>query len=83
MFGLRRARLVAGAEAKLTFFLRRKYGGAPTAPEHVLTVFLKYHDGLWTATSYECSNPTMARGGIWESWVRFLLDDIDEAAEKK
>jgi hypothetical protein len=74
---LRRARLVASAEAKLTFYSYRETGGArATTPSHILTVFLKYHDGLWTTTSYRGGDP-YPRG------VDFLLDAIDEAAEKK
>jgi hypothetical protein len=67
---LRRARLVASAEAKFTFFLRRKYEATLAAPDHILTVCLKYHDGLWTTTSYQCSDPTLVRGGRWESTVK-------------
>jgi hypothetical protein len=74
---LRRARLVASAEAKLTFYSYRETGGVrATTPSHILTVFLKYHDGLWTTTSYRGGDP-YPRG------VDFLLDAIDEAAEKK
>ena len=77
VFVLRRARLVASAEAKLTFYSYTETAGVrETVPRHIMTVFLKYHDGLWTTTTYQC-------GDLYTRAVDFLLDAIDEAAEKK
>jgi hypothetical protein len=80
VFVLRRVRLVSGAEAKLTFHARKAGAAVAAAPEHILTVFLKYHDGLWTTVSYQWSD--RGRMQRWEG-IDFLLDAIDEAAEKK
>jgi hypothetical protein len=68
--------------AQPTFYGYRKSGDElPRDPDHLLIVFLKFHDGLWTTSRFEWSDPEI--GGSRGRTTYFLLDAIDEAAEKK
>jgi hypothetical protein len=49
------------------------------SPEHSLTVYLTYYDGLWTASRFQWSTRVLS---VWNHAAHFLLDAIDEAAEQ-
>jgi hypothetical protein len=75
---LKRTRATSETEAKVTIhFLRRVDEKLVGDPKGILTIFLKYYDGLWTALRFEW---TFDAG--YNSAAHFLLDAIDEAAEK-
>jgi hypothetical protein len=79
---LRRVRAVDDAEVKLAVHLRRKYKGnrVDSDPYYILNIILKYYDGLWTATRYEFSRPSVR--DEWHERAHYLMDAIDEAAEQ-
>jgi hypothetical protein len=69
------ARLLDTAEARLTFVSVDQGGD-----QDVLTVYLRYHDGVWYTTRFEASWP--ANVNFNNKAARFLMLAIDEAAQK-
>jgi hypothetical protein len=77
---LRRLRATGPAEAKVTVGIYLDTEKEKAAePDYLLTVFLKYHAGLWTAVRFEWSSTA---NKAWLKAAHFLLDAIDEAAAK-
>jgi hypothetical protein len=79
---LRRVRLIRAAEAKVVVHLNRvdDDGKVRERPDYMLTAYLSYYNGLWTIVRFESSDPSFSR--ISSGAVHFLMDAIDEAAEK-
>jgi hypothetical protein len=77
---VRRVRSTADDEAKVVIGVSNEWSEkrGPN-PQHLLTVYLKYHDGLWTAVRFSWS---CATDNSWNEATHFLMDAIDEAAEK-
>jgi hypothetical protein len=74
---LRRVRQFADREAKVTVFRRR----AADVDLQPLTVYLRFHAGVWTATNFRGDwEPNQAE--FWNRAAHVLMDYIDEAAEK-
>lgn len=77
---LRRVRALGHNEVKLTVYLWVTDSNGRRLPntESIMAIYLKYHDGLWTAVRCDwAANDEAARNS-----VAFLLDAIDETAEK-
>ena len=72
---LRLVRRVGPAEAKLTL----RMGDDPKT-DQLLTIYLRFHDGLWTTTRFEST--WEGRSSFNDRAARFLMLAIDEAAEK-
>lgn len=79
---VRRLRLIGDGQAKLVIGLDERERAADTSPpNHLLTIYLTYYDGLWTATGFQLSDTIL--GNQTDKAAHFLMDAIDEAAEKK
>lgn len=79
---LRRVRAIGDAEVKVVVHLHLRGGDGKLREraDYTLSVYLAYHDGLWTAVRFQSSF-----GDHYKSWtnaIHFLMDAIDEAAEK-
>ena len=72
---LRLVRRVGPAEAKLTL----RMGDDPKTDE-LLTIYLRYHDGLWTTTRFEST--WEGRSSFNDRAARFLMLGIDESGSK-
>jgi len=82
---LRRVRAIGVAEAKVVvhLHLRDDHGKVSDSAEYMLTVYLTYYDGLWTAVRFQWSYPDIHKiNDNWTDAAHFLMDAIDEAAEK-
>jgi hypothetical protein len=80
---LRRVRATGNATAKIVIGLHYEgEGGQFDDPTFLLTVFLKYHDGLWTTVRFEWSRSPGPGSDPCTEPAHFLLDAIDQAAEK-
>jgi hypothetical protein len=79
---VRIVRLLGPAEAKLTLvsLAANTQGGREPEHDEVITVFLRYYDGAWSATRFEVSWP--ASDNESNKAVRFLMLAIDEAGSK-
>jgi hypothetical protein len=79
---LRRVRALADDEAKVVVAVYHEWDGKRDPhPNHLLAVYLKSYDGQWTAQRYSWGGYPI--GGFLSSEVAdFLMDAIDEAAEK-
>lgn len=79
---LRRVRAIGNAEAKVVIFLhyRDDQGEVKDKVDYILTVYITYYEGLWTAIRVQGSHPEGNRS--WTHATQMLMDAIDEAAEK-
>ncbi len=79
---LRRVRVLGASEAKVVIHVHDFDGNGKVEelPALILTVYLSYYDGLWTATRFQWSEPDISSG--MTKAAHFLMDAIDEAAEK-
>jgi hypothetical protein len=83
---LKRTRATSATEAKITIHFLPRVGGKLFSgvdgklvddPKHVMVVFLKFYDGLWTTVRFEWTVDASHN-----ACAHYLLDAIDEAAEK-
>lgn len=82
---LRRVRTIGIAEAKVVvhFHLQNDEGKLSDRASYMLTVYLTYYDGLWTAVRFQWSYPDIDKiNANWTDAAHFLMDAIDEEAEK-
>ena len=79
---LRRVRLVSESQAKVVVHLHSSdnTGKVSDRAVYMLTVFLSYYDGLWTTVRFQWNDPY--RDINWSAETHFLMDAIDETAEK-
>jgi hypothetical protein len=79
---LRRVRLIGDGQAKVVVHLhsRNEAGQASDSALFMVTIYLSFYDGLWTTTRFEWGG--YRREKRWEESTPFLMDAIDEAAEK-